>query len=253
MLIVKLGGSMLTRRAPVRVFDNRWADWLPALLADHGGPLCLTHGLGTFGRDWMPLYDGRSSIDGARSALARTVQADLRALHHHVLACLASIGCPLRSVDPESVFRCHAGEITDGWLGPVSAALAAGEVPVLYGGTVLDDDGSHSVLSSDTIMEFVATRLGATEALWLSDVPGVFVDMPDRGRTIARELGPADLAALSTLGDDDGDVTGGMRGKLRVALRLREHGVASRIVSGHDPGAVRAALAGEPAGTLVSV
>ncbi|GAB2959328.1 hypothetical protein ACFMQL_11550 [Nonomuraea fastidiosa] len=252
MLVVKLGGAILTRRGGSRVLEHSWCDWLPELLGRHDGQLCLVHGLGTFGRAWMPLYDGPSAtIGGERALLARTIQADLRSLHDQVVACLQPMGRTLRSFDPQSLFRCHAGDITDGWPGPIAASLAAGEVPVLYGGTVLDDDGTYSIVSSDAIVEFVAREMPAKQVIWLSDVPGVFVDGPDGTREVAPVLERAHLDRLSLIGDDDGDVTGGMRGKLRSAFRLLEHGVTSRIVSGRDVPAVRAALAGEPAGTFI--
>jgi isopentenyl phosphate kinase len=251
VLVVKLGGAMLTKRDRPRVADHGWVEWLPPLLGAYHGPLCLVHGLGSFGRAWMAEYGPDGTIRRDRSALARAIQSDLRRFHDDVLTSLEGTGRPVRSFEPESLFRVARGRICEGWAAPIAASMTSGEIPVLYGGTVLDAGGGFCILSSDDIVEFVARRLPAERVVWLSDVPGVYVDGPDGSRMLSPRLSPDDGHRLSVVGDDTADVTGGMRKKVDRALGLAGHGIPSRIVLGLDAGAVKAAVSNEGGGTLI--
>jgi acetylglutamate kinase len=99
-------------------------------------------------------------------------------------------------------------------------------------------------LNADTAAGEVAAALSAERLVFLTDVPGVM----DAEGSVQPSLGPR--AARDMLAS--GVVAGGMIPKVEAALRAAAAGVRSVVVDGHQAGALRSALAGEPVGTRIA-
>jgi acetylglutamate kinase len=110
----------------------------------------------------------------------------------------------------------------------------AGEGP--GGGTLLN-------INADTVAGEVAAALGASQLVFLTDVPGV------KGAAGAFEpaLSRGECAALIACGA----VGGGMIPKVEACLRASETGAQALIVDGRQPGALLAAVRGTPLGTRI--
>ncbi|MFB7260577.1 isopentenyl phosphate kinase [Streptomyces nojiriensis] len=241
MLVVKLGGSVITRRGSSYAYDGASVARLGAALADAPQPLVLVHGMGSVGRAYLPLYDGRRLRDrGAAYALQR----EFLALHHQVLSDLEDAGLPVSSVGSESVFTHHDGVVVDSSLGMVATLCAQGRVPVLQGGTFRDLHGGFAVLSSDEIAEELVRKLQARALMWVTDVDGVLRHGPGEVMPVLRAENRHEMLKADY---DVNDLTGGMSNKVEVSLRLAVTGRASYVVNGRAPERVRALVRGEEA------
>jgi isopentenyl phosphate kinase len=134
---------------------------------------------------------------------------------------------------------------------PVILALEWGLLPVVFGDVVLDRFRGCSICSTESVLVTVAERMArrrltVERALWAGVTDGV---LDARGRTIPEVVVGTAEEALAAAGDAAGtDVTGGMLHRLESTLTLARRGTPSLVFDGTVPGAVEAALAGEPVG-----
>jgi acetylglutamate kinase len=109
----------------------------------------------------------------------------------------------------------RAGEVTEVRTALLEAWLAQGITPVVSPVTRGPDGGGLNV-NADDAAAGVAAAMGAAELLFVSDVPGVRA-----GGAWVDSLDAQDAAALL----ESGEAAGGMRPKLRAAMRARSAGV----------------------------
>lgn len=246
--VLKVGGSVVAGRGPWFCYDRASVRSLGAALRLFTGPMVVAHGMGNFGRAFLPCYAG-GVLPAEQALLARRIQRDLTELHDLVLADLRSAGVQVRGFAAESLYAVREGKIVNACLDLVEYYLRAGWVPVLYGGTVWDDAGQYSILSSDLIVEQLATAFHAERLVWATDVDGV---LRDGDHQVIPELTEANLASMWRQEYDRTDATGGMTSKVNAALALARRGCTSVVVNGFRPDQVLAALAGEPvSGTVI--
>ncbi len=143
---------------------------------------------------------------------------------------LGFVGEP-ESVDP-SILRSLASE-ENGFI-PVVAPVGAGT------------DGARYNINADTAAGALASALGASRLLLLTDVEGVL----SKDKTLIRDIAHSDVQRLI----EDGTAAGGMRPKLETAAKAVSDGVgAATILDGRAPHALLMELFTEHgSGTLIS-
>lgn len=245
IVFLKIGGSLLSDRNRACTLNYDYILRILPLIRPLIGNLVLVHGMGSFGRAWMQLYDGKR-LSREKASLARSIQRELRAFHEVLLDILVAGGIHVRSLDPQALFIVRAGKIEVGCLELIPYMLNLSELPVLYGGTVPEYDGEFGVLSSDQIVENAAISLNAHHVVWATDVPGVYARGRDgnAGKVIA-ELTQDNRNQVWNAKSDLIDCTGGMASKLESAFRLANAGIPSIFVNGHDETSLEKALEGQ--------
>jgi isopentenyl phosphate kinase len=252
-IVVKLGGSVLTRKGETRRARPKVIQRLATEIArahrDDHIPLVVVHGAGSFGHHHAHRY-GLSEAPrpgeppAGRDRGAALTSWSVRDLHQSVLRALLDTGLPAFSVPPFPLMENRQGGPTDIPLGPFQRLLSRGGVPVTYGDVVLDGAWGFSILSGDTLVGALARGLRSPRALFVSDVPGVLEDLKPGPARVLRTLSESTLEHLapsrSVL-----DVTGGLAGKVQVMLALGREGILCGLLSGLTPGLLLRALKGE--------
>lgn len=249
-LVVKLGGSALAE-----VSDS----WFAALarLARAGVRLVLVHGGGKAIDTWLEALGGTpKSIGGLRVTDESTIPlvemvlsglVNKELVRHLARFGISAVG--LSGADGELLkVRRHpnpnlgrVGHVVRVSLAPLEALWAAGFVPVLSPVSVGEDGEAYNV-NADEAAGAIAEALGAPVVL-ATDVPGILA----AGRLLS-ELTPEDVRALGA----SGVLKGGMLPKVEAALRALAGGAPwAVILSGRDPDALTALLAGEAVGTRI--
>jgi isopentenyl phosphate kinase len=239
LLVVKLGGSIVTRRDGRCRYDSETVRRLGAVLAAAEQPLALVHGLGSLGRAYLPLYDGRILRD---RGIGYALQLEFLKLHHLVLTDLEDAGLAVAALDAQTVFAHRAGSVLSSSLDPVHRRIAERRVPVLHGGTFRDVEGRFSVLSSDEIAEQLTRGLNG-QLIWVTDVDGVMRSQDE----VMPVLTAGNQREMMRIDYDGADLTGGMSNKVRISLRLAEAGHTSHVVNGRRPERLRQLLQGADA------
>ncbi len=251
-VVVKLGGSVLTRKRGDARFRPKVATRLAAELAEAAPPsLVLLHGAGSFGHPGARRFGlatapplGRGDAKRARGAAI--VSAEVRRLHALLVRCLLDAGANPVSVPAQVVASNRAGELVRLDAEPFRRALARGVLPVSFGDVVPDEEWGFSILSADTIAVELVRQLPARRLVFVSDVDGVW-DPEARGplpHRIAPRVSPGLLAALRPTPAAP-DVTGGIRTKVAAMLAAAGAGADAGLISGLRHGALSAALRGD--------
>ncbi len=250
LVVVKLGGSVLTRKREVERVRPKV---LERLAREAAAPadvrLIVLHGAGSFGHPGArrfglarPPEAGEPPARRARGAAI--VASEVRRLHLAVLRALVRAGAPAVSVPSATHARNRAGRLAAFDAGPFEDALGRGHVPVSFGDVVPDDEWGSSILSADTIAIALAERLRPARVVFVSDVPGILEGPAHRRRSVAPEVTDAVAAALRPA-PGVADVTGGIRGKAEAMRAIARAGTDAGLISGLTDGALLRAIRGE--------
>lgn len=239
--ILKLGGSVVTRKGERETLDEEALTRATAAVSGAPDDLVVVHGGGSFGH---PIADahGLTRTEGSHDAAAALdVHDAMSLLSDAVVARIQEHGGAALPVHPLSAACRDASADLDLATGPIEAMLAEGFLPVLHGDVVVHADRGVTIVSGDELVVALARSLDAERVGLCSRVPGV---LGDDGEVVPRIDEFAQVADVLG-GSEDTDVTGGMAAKVRSLLDLR---VPASIFGLDD---LEGFLAGGSPGTLV--
>ena len=241
MIVVKLGGSVVTEKERPETLDGAALERAATTVAAHAGdtPLVLVHGGGSFGHHHAERHGVGVETGTDDAGAAVEIHGAMTTLNRFVLDRLHDRGVPALPVHPLSAGARAADGSLDLPLSSVRAMLAGSFVPVLHGDVVATAGEGVTVLSGDDIVARVAAGIGADRVGLCSTVAGV---LDEDGRALER-VSSLDDAALG--GSDATDVTGGMAGKVRTLLSL------DAPAHVFDLDGLEAFLSGQSPGTVV--
>jgi acetylglutamate kinase len=256
VVVVKYGGAAMV--APEKA--ERWARDLVLLcdvgirpLVVHGGGPALTKAMARMGIE-TSFIDGHRVTNADAAEVAEMVLSGR--VNKQVVSLLQRAGgraVGLSGTDGGMIVvgRHRPGGADLGFVGKVEALdtgllwllLENGYIPVLSS-TAADPSGQPHNINADVVTGAVAGAVGATEAVFLSDVPGVIVDGELRRSLTASEA--ASLVAAGVAG-------GGMRPKLEAAVAALGAGVGRvHLIDGRERHALlREILSDRGIGTIV--
>lgn len=258
LTFLKLGGSLITDKREEGSFRaevmSRLAREIKA--AREANPdlrLLIGHGSGSFGHVAAHQHGTTQGVDTPAQwqgfAEVATIAAELNYL---VTSLLFSQDVPVWRIQPSASARCADGVLVEMALHPLKTALERDLVPLIYGDVALDNVRGGTIISTETILGYLAAHLPVERILLLGEVEGVY----DAEGSIIPEITPENIEEYqNSLGGSAGtDVTGGMLTKVTamLALTAQKPGLQVRILDGREPDLLRATLAGEAApGTLI--
>ncbi len=175
-------------------------------------------------------------------------------LNRYVTEALHDAGIPVMAIQPSAGIVSSDGVIRNWELGPLESALKAGIVPVIYGDMAFDSVKGGAVLSTETLMFYLAHHLKPNRILLAGLEAAVWADFPARQQKVEKVTRSSYQALAQNVGGSHGvDVTGGMKSKVEEMLSLVEQipNLNVQIFSGEETGNIKRALAGELLGTLI--
>ena len=229
MILVKLGGSVITNKEKVLSARRKRMDGISAELKKIREPMIIVHGGGSYGHHWSVRYGmhTRPAEYGLRGVA--TVKNSMVALDMMVLDSLAKNGLNPYQAPPSAFMdgnRPVPGRIRE--LGRISDA---GMVPVTYGDALWYGRRRSYILSGDRIMAHIAEVLRPRLTVFALNVDGVYSDM--RSKRLIGEIGASGEGAR--VSQVKADVTGGMGRKIREAGIISGLGLAVFFVNGNRP------------------
>jgi len=244
MIILKLGGSAITKKSGYMAADRKAISSLASAIAGalRGGvrDLVIVHGAGSFGHAPVLKYNlnnGVRTFSQKKGCLI--TQKACAKLSSLVVSALAKKGVKAIPIQPHEIILSKGRRIKK--LDPlrINTALQAGKVPVLYGDMVPDSKLGFSVCSGDQIVSYLGGK--AERIVLATNVDGVLAD----GKVVP-EINRRNFAKISRHLRASGspDVTGGMAGKIAELLSVK---APCYIVNAKKPARVRALLLGKKA------
>lgn len=254
MIIVKLGGSVITDKKRPLTARPRAIASMAGALACAGEPLIVVHGGGSFGHYWSVRHDMHTRPARHAPAAVAAVKNSMVDLDAMVLRAMAKRGMGPYAVPPHALVR-PGGEAAS-----VPAAREAGRiaesglVPVTYGDALWRRGGMAYIMSGDRLVRMLSLALRPRLAVFATDADGLYEDMASRrlvprvgaaeaGR-IARSLAAGGAGAGRGRGAAPApDVTGGIRRKVLEAAQMAGAGIDVAFVNGNRPGRILEAAA----------
>jgi len=248
VLLVKLGGSVLTDKARLRTPRRPAIRRLAQELASVREPILIVHGAGSFGHILArkhKLNEGASSP--AKRIAAARVQADVRILDQLVVDGLNRAGLAAVPIPPAAVLSLEEGQVSTMDLTPFLEFASMGFTPVTFGDVVRDVRRGFSICSGDLMMLELSRAFHPDRAVFAADVDGLFTADPKRRRTaqLLESVGPEDLKKIEFSSTFRTDVTGSIEGKVHRMFEIAAHSGECMIVNGNVKNRVRDALRGK--------
>ncbi len=246
MILVKLGGSVITDKAQYQSVRLDVLTRLCREIVESGKDVVVVHGAGSFGH--IMAHDHRLAEghldDGQIPALA-TVSRDVRQLNLMVMDAMLSVGLMPISLPPSACVLMKGGEIKDLGAERIRSYISLGASPVMFGDVALDESMGFSICSGDQIIESLAKEISPERVVFVSDVDGIMDrDPADPSSRVVEVVRPEDVEVMDFHARVK-DVTGGIRKKLKSMLGLCTPERECLIINGTVPGRLLAALNGE--------
>ncbi|MCI0497911.1 MAG: isopentenyl phosphate kinase family protein [Thermoplasmata archaeon] len=244
MIVIKLGGSVITDKAGERALRKDRLASLAGAIAGMDEEVVVVHGAGSFGHPLAKRSGvGSGPHEERRSLDASRIGRDVRELDLAVVDALIAAGRPTVSVPPSAIVVTRARAVETFFRDALVGWMERGFTPVTFGDIVFDRALGVAIVSGDALMYELARSLGARMAVFVSDVDGVFDRDPrEEGATLLDVVSPSDDVGF---GEVARDVTGALHGKLGWMFRTAEAGVETWMVNGKHPERLAALQRGE--------
>lgn len=236
-VVIKLGGSALEEAAAVKSFLTdvifmRTVGMHPILV--HGGGKSISQAMNAAGIEPRFVhgrrYTDEKTLDIVTDVLANQISASLveeiraqgakaEPLHFGTRNCLLGEQLRLPAEDGASIDLGHVGYVTDVDQGLLEEICKSDTIPVIPS-VALDPKGQKLNVNADTAAAALARILKAEKLVFLSDVPGIFLDRNDPA-TLVSHLETNRCRALIA----DGTIDAGMEPKVDAALEALASGV----------------------------
>ncbi|QDT43788.1 Acetylglutamate kinase [Gimesia alba] len=236
-VVIKLGGSALEEESAVKAFLTdvifmRTVGMHPILV--HGGGKAISKAMSEAGIEPRFVHGRRftdeKTLEIATDVLANQISESLaqeiraqgakaEPLHFGTRNCLKGEQLTLQADDGSTVDLGHVGYVTDVDQKLLAEICESDAIPVIPS-VALDQSGQKLNVNADTAAAALARILKAEKLVFLSDVPGIFLDRNDP-ETLVSHLETERCRALIA----DGTIDAGMEPKVDAALEALASGV----------------------------
>ncbi|WP_339730643.1 acetylglutamate kinase [uncultured Gimesia sp.] len=236
-VVIKLGGSALEEESAVKAFLTdvifmRTVGMHPILV--HGGGKAISKAMSEAGIEPRFVhgrrYTDEKTLEIATDVLANQISESLaqeirsqgakaEPLHFGTRNCLKGEQLTLQAEDGSAVDLGHVGYVTDVDQELLAEICGSDAIPVIPS-VALDQTGQKLNVNADTAAAALARILKAEKLVFLSDVPGIFLDRNDP-ETLVSHLETERCRALIA----DGTIDAGMEPKVDAALEALASGV----------------------------
>lgn len=236
-VVIKLGGSALEEETAVKSFLTdvifmRTVGMHPILV--HGGGKAISQAMNSAGIESRFVHGRRytdgKTLDIASNVLANQISESLaqeiksqgakaEPLHFGTRNCLHGEQLTLQAEDGSAIDLGHVGHVTDVDESLLAEVCESDAIPVIPS-VALDKSGQKLNVNADTAAAALARILKAEKLVFLSDVPGIFLDKNDP-QTLVSHLETERCRSLIA----DGTIDAGMVPKVDAALEALASGV----------------------------
>ena len=244
MILVKLGGSVITDKSKDMTPRMDVIDRLTQEIADSGQQCLIIHGAGSYGHIKAKQYCLQDGIDHPeyRQGIDE-VQMDMRKLNGLVVDAFHASGMPVASIPAGAISVFDDGELVELPANVFKHYVDIGITPISFGDVVVDRKRGVCICSGDDIMTHLARELDIKKCIFVTSEDGIFSHYPpdeNEGPIPDIEHGQdIEFTSMNT------DVTGGMERKLELIFNITSTGCDVTILNGLVPGRLKEALEGE--------
>jgi isopentenyl phosphate kinase len=247
MILIKLGGSVITDKSVYKRFDIGRTSRLCREIRESGKDVMIVHGAGSFGHVIAKEFElQKGHIRGDQTEAVAKVLRDVRELNTMIASELMNAGIPAVAIPTGSCFMMDDGELLMGDAEILRGYLKLGISPIMSGDVVLDRKKGFGICSGDTIMKCLADIFEPEMVVFVSDIDGLYDRDPKTSKD-ARMIKEVNEETLNMIPRETtvADVTGGVHNKMRLMLDMCSDGRDCILVSGTVKGRLQSLLMGK--------
>ncbi len=236
MILIKLGGSVITDKSKPFFFKKNNVDRLAYEIKKADQQIILIHGAGSFGHILAKEYtlsDGfseKKQLYGMSATLAK-----VQKLNTMLLEVFLAHSLPVVSLPPHTYLQLADQKPTPTEFKVFEQYLKQGFIPVTFGDVVLDTHRGFTICSGDLLMYMFAEHFSPEKVVFVVDEDGLFTANPkiDKNAQFIEQTTGTTLKSFSTVANSHADVTKGMQGKLDIISAIAKLGIDTILVNGN--------------------
>ena len=236
MFILKLGGSIITRKAEKDCFRQDIMDNLAKEIKEANKESIIVHGAGSFGH----ILAKKHTLDKGFTKKSQlqgfsTTHAMVQKLNSHVLESLHNYNIPAVSLSPNSIVKFDNHELVKMNYLIFEEYLDKHFVPVTFGDVVLDNKLVFSICSGDLIVMALAKYFKPERVIFVIDEDGLYTANPKKNKDaeFIESISIEEFENLTTSADAHTDVTRGMKGKIDTIKKISQSGLDTVLLNGN--------------------
>ena len=227
MILIKLGGSIITNKEKPLSARRKVIDNLAKSLKKIKEPVIIVHGGGSYGHYWSVKYDMHTKERKYDLRGVAIVKNSMIELNKIILDSLIKNKLNPYCLPPTD-FMIGDKPITSK-VKEIEKIAKSGLVPVTYGDALWFGQKKTYILSGDRIMTLLAKILKPRLAIFALNEDGLYSDLKSK-KLIYELRGQHPLISKNKM-----DVTGGMARKVEEASKISKMGMNVFFVNGNKP------------------
>lgn len=241
MILIKLGGSVLTNKEKSYSFRTRIAKRLLKEIDKSSiDKFIIIHGGGSFGHPGAKKYNlNDGETEPSPEGLSK-VQLDMRRMNNHLLELMHNQGMWAVSIPGGLVTSFENGELNKINKQIFKNYLALEVIPVGFGDVTIDTEKGVTICSGDDLVLGLSSI--ADKAVFVTNVDGIYKER-EVVKIFEKEMYPLEENDFSVTSDAI-DVTGGMNKKVEKMMRISQN-CDTYIVNGEETERLRKILDNE--------
>ncbi|MFB3152426.1 MAG: isopentenyl phosphate kinase [Nitrosopumilaceae archaeon] len=227
MLLLKLGGSVITNKEKPLSARTKTIDNIVSKLKRIDEPIVIVHGGGSYGHYWsvkFGMHTKPAKYDNKGVAIVKKSMVDLNKiiLDSFLKNKLNPYGLP--PTDFVSGNKPIPKKIKE-----IKKIASSGLIPITYGDALWYGKKKSYILSGDKIMTMLAKVLRPRLSIFLLNVDGLFLDF--KQKKLINDIND-EKPSFTKISND---VTGGMKRKVDEASKISKMGLKVFFTNGNKP------------------
>ncbi|MDP9197191.1 MAG: isopentenyl phosphate kinase [Thermoproteota archaeon] len=228
LALIKLGGSVVTHKELPLSANESAITMILRTLSSVKMPKILIHGGGSFGHYWSVKYDMHSKPDVYSPRGIANVHESMISLNEIIVKLMVKSDMNPYSLAPSALILKNKPILQK--IRELQSMANGQIIPVTFGDVVYRGNRKYSILSGDELMTLLSTVLRPKKIIFALNVDGILSDLKSR-----RIIKCFDGSNVVKFGKVEADVTGGMKRKVREALKIASLGLDVWLVNGFKP------------------
>jgi len=227
MILIKLGGSIITNKEKPISPRRKTIDTLAKSLKKISEPIIIVHGGGSYGHYWSVKYDMHTKEKKYDLRGVAIIKNSMIELNKIILDSLLKNKLSPYCLPPTDFMS--GNKPVSKKVKEIEKIAKSGMIPVTYGDALWFGQNKTFILSGDKIMTHIAKILKPRLTIFALNEDGVYSDL--KSKKLIYEL----KGERPSISENKMDVTGGMTRKIEEASKIAKMGMNVFFVNGNKP------------------
>lgn len=225
MILIKLGGSIITNKEKPITSRKTVIDKIIKNLRRIKEPMIIVHGGGSYGHYWSVKYDMHTKPKKYDIHGVSIVKNSMIELNKIILDLFVKNNLSPYSLPPTDFMIGNKPEIKK--VKQIEKIANSGLIPITYGDALWYGENKTYILSGDKIMTHLSKILKPKLCIFVLNEDGLYTDL--NSKKLIREL----RGENPRISENQMDVTGGMTRKVEEATQIAKSGINVFFVNGN--------------------